>query len=246
MKLYGLIGYPLKHSFSKRYFSEKFSKENIDAHYENFEIPSIAEFPNIPTSNPNLFGINVTSPYKAQVIKYIDELSDEAARLNAVNCIKIERNENSFRTKGFNTDVFGFKNSVEPFLKPHHTKALILGTGGAARAVAEALRQLDIASQFVSRTPETGMLSYEEVSGEIISELKLIVNASPLGMHPHEEKFPPIPYSALSVNHLVYDLIYNPARTLFLQKAEMHGCTIKNGLEMLHVQAEKSWRIWNR
>lgn len=245
MKRYGLIGFPLQHSFSKRYFSEKFKKENINANYENFEIASISEFPKILNTNPDLFGINVTSPYKAQVIPYLDELSEEAARLNAVNCIRIERNANGFRTKGYNTDVFGFKNSVQSFLQAQHTEALILGTGGAARAVAEALRQCGISSKFVSRTPETEMLSYAEVSEEIIAQYKLIVNAGPIGMHPHEAEFPDIPYSALSEKHFVYDLIYNPEETFFLQKAKHFGAKTVNGLAMLYAQAESAWTIFN-
>ncbi len=244
-KIYGLIGFPLGHSFSKRYFTEKFEKENIPASYQNFEIEDINDFPDILDQHPSLSGLSVTSPHKKNVIPFLNELSEEAERLQAVNCIKISRINGKIRTKGYNTDVFGFRESLSPLISQKKSvKALILGTGGAARAVAEALRQLHIEYKFVSRKSQVDNLSYSQINQSLLADYQLIINATPLGMHPFEDKFPQLPYPDLTKNHIVFDLIYNPEKSLFLKKAEQQGAKIKNGLEMLHQQAEKAWEIF--
>ncbi|ASB50751.1 shikimate dehydrogenase family protein [Alkalitalea saponilacus] len=246
MRTFGLIGYPLSHSFSQGYFTEKFKKEKIDARYLNFPIASISEFKGLLEQHPYLAGLNVTIPYKEQVIPFLDELDEEAGLIGAVNVIKISWNNNKPFLKGFNSDVTGFFNSLTPLIKPEHTKALILGTGGASKAVSHALLKAGILYRFVSRTPKApSHVSYDSLTPEIISEYKIIINTSPIGMHPNTEEAPDIPYESITENHLVYDLIYNPETTLFMEKAAEKGATIKNGLEMLHLQAEEAWRIWN-
>ncbi len=246
MKTYGLIGFPLKHSFSQKYFTEKFTKESINARYLNFPISSIKDFPELFKHHPYLAGLNVTIPYKQQVISFLDELDDIAKKIGAVNVIKILWKNNKPNLKGYNSDFVGFKNSLTPLLTQEHKKALILGTGGASKAVAEALKQLNIDFKYVSRTPKkSGVLTYDLVTGEILSEYTLIVNTTPLGMYPNIETYPNIPYDAISSEHLFYDLVYNPEETLFLKNAKAYGAKIKNGLEMLYLQAEEAWRIWN-
>lgn len=242
MDTYGLIGYPLGHSFSRKFFTEKFATEGIDAQYLNFEIPSIEEFPEIIKNNPTLRGLNVTIPYKQQVMQYLDEISKEAKAIGAVNVVKVSKEG----LIGYNSDVIGFVNSIRPLLKPHHKKALILGTGGASKAIHYGLEEkLGMETLFVSRTARQGMITYEEVTTEVLKEYEVIVNCSPAGMFPHVDECPALPYEDMNERHLLYDLVYNPLETLFMKKGATMGACVKNGLEMLHLQALESWRIWN-
>ncbi|MVT10934.1 shikimate dehydrogenase family protein [Chitinophaga tropicalis] len=242
MKIYGLIGYPLSHSFSKGFFAEKFAKEGIkDCLYDSFPIPSIEELPALITRYPELQGLNVTIPYKEVVMPYLDELSPAAAQIRAVNCIHFKDG----RKTGYNTDAIGFRRSLEPLLQSHHNKALVLGTGGAAKAVQYVLDSMNIPYKLVSRKASPGTITYEQLDEEIMSSHKLIVNTTPLGMYPNVEAAPELPYDLISSGHLLYDLIYNPAVTAFLQKGADRGAVIKNGHEMLILQAEASWEIWN-
>ena len=247
MQKYGLVGYPLKHSFSIGYFNEKFSSEKIEAEYINFEIPDINNFPEIIEANPNLHGLNVTIPYKEKVIPYLDELDKQAAAIGAVNVIKIIRNKGGKpKLIGYNSDIIGFTQSIQPLLQSHHKKALILGTGGASKAVFHGLKNLGIEAKFVSRTARFGMLTYEELNAEIIKEYTVIVNCTPVGMYPKVDACPDIPYEAITSEHLLYDLLYNPNITLFLKKGEAKGAVTKNGLEMLLLQAFAAWEIWQK
>ncbi|SHM06869.1 shikimate dehydrogenase [Chitinophaga jiangningensis] len=243
MKTYGLIGYPLSHSFSKGYFAEKFKKEAIaDCEYENFPIADIATFPTLFHQQANLQGLNVTIPYKEVVIPFLDDLSDAARAIGAVNCIRLEEG----RKIGYNTDVIGFTNSLKPLLKPHHTRALVLGTGGAAKAVMYALQQLQLPYTVVSRTASAAAVAYTSLDKKIIEQNTLIINTTPLGMYPNVDAQPPIPYEFIGPQHLLYDLVYNPPVTRFLQLGEEKGAAIKNGHEMLILQAEAAWEIWNK
>ncbi|MBP9719825.1 shikimate dehydrogenase family protein [Bacteroides graminisolvens] len=247
MQKYGLVGYPLKHSFSIGYFNEKFSSEKIEAEYINFEIPDINNFPEIIQANPNLHGLNVTIPYKEKVIPYLDELDKQAAAIGAVNVIKIIRNKGGKpKLIGYNSDIIGFTQSIQPLLQSHHKKALILGTGGASKAVFHGLKNLGIEAKFVSRTARFGMLTYEELNAEIIKEYTVIVNCTPVGMYPKVDACPDIPYEAITSEHLLYDLLYNPNITLFMKKGEAKGAVTKNGLEMLLLQAFAAWEIWQK
>jgi len=242
MRLFGLIGYPLFQSFSKKFFSEKFEREGLtDCRYESFSIPSISELTTILKENPLLCGLNVTIPYKEQVLSFLHEKSELVKKIKACNCIKIENG----KLTGYNTDAPAFEQSLKEKLQPHHTKALILGTGGAAKAVEFCLEQLNIAYKYVSRKPSAKNFSYEQLTDAIMEEYTLIINTTPLGMHPNVVEAPPIPYHALNQKHYLFDLVYNPAKTLFLQKGEDQEAVIKNGYEMLVLQAEESWRIWN-
>ena len=246
MKKFGLIGYPLGHSFSKNFFNEKFHSENIDAEYVNFEIPSIKELPAVLLENPDLVGLNVTIPYKEQVISYLDELDADAAAIGAVNVIKIVRQKGKNKLVGYNSDIIGFMQSIEPLLEPQHKKALILGTGGASKAVFHGLKKLGVEAKFVSRNPKEGMFTYEELTPEVMEEYKVIVNCTPVGMYPLADEYPNIPYEYITPNHLLYDLLYNPNTTLFMKKGADKGAVTKNGLEMLLLQAFGAWDIWNR
>lgn len=242
MRLFGLIGYPLTHSFSKKYFSEKFEKEGItDCRYETFSIPSIGDLPTVLEDNPELCGLNVTIPYKEQVLSFLHAKSELVNNINTCNCIKIVNG----KLTGYNTDAPAFEESLKEKLQPHHKKALILGTGGSAKAVEFALRKLKIGYKHVSRKPSAKNFSYEQLTDNLMQDYTLIINCTPLGMHPNVVEAPQIPYHALSSKHYLFDLIYNPAKTLFLQKGEERGAAIKNGHEMLVLQAEESWRIWN-
>jgi shikimate dehydrogenase len=249
MRIFGLIGNPLSHSFSEKYFTDKFQKERIsDVKYCLFPLSDIHELSSVLNDNPSLAGLNVTIPYKQSVIDYLDEIDSIAAEINAVNTIKIQRKGKYAQLKGFNTDVFGFEKSIQPLLKPVHTHALILGTGGAAHAVKYVLmHNFGISTVLVSRNPSgiSNAISYEDITEKIISEHKLIINASPCGMYPDLKTTPSIPYQFITPQHLLYDLVYNPAETVFLKKGKQHGAQIKNGLDMLLLQAEKSWDIWN-
>jgi shikimate dehydrogenase len=246
MKTYGLIGYPLGHSFSRGYFTDFFGSEGIDAEYKNFELPCIEKLCEVLQTEPTLQGFNVTIPYKQQVFAYLDELSEAARAIGAVNVVKVTRCDGELHLKGYNTDYIGFTESIRPYLKPHHTHALILGTGGASKAVCYALRQLGIETQYVSRTAREGILSYDELTSELMTQHTVIVNTTPLGMHPKMNECPPLDYSQITNRHLLYDVVYNPAKTLFLQRGEEHGATICNGMDMLIGQAKAAWRIWSR
>lgn len=248
MQKYGLIGYPLKHSFSSGYFNEKFKSENIDAEYVNFEIPTINEFMKVVQENPNLCGLNVTIPYKEQVIPFLDELDKDTAKIGAVNVIKIVRQaKGKVKLVGYNSDIIGFTQSIEPLIMPHHKKSLILGTGGASKAVYHGLANLGIESIFVSRgKKDSTILNYEDITPEIMKEYTIIVNCTPVGMYPKVDFCPNIPYEHVTSNHLLYDLLYNPNETLFMKKGEEKGAVTKNGLEMLLLQAFAGWEIWNK
>lgn len=240
MRHYGLIGYPLGHSFSEQYFTEKFAKEHVSANYKLFELSDVVKFRNL-LSNNDLSGLNVTIPYKGTIMDYLDELDETARLVGAVNTIKFCPNGH---LKGYNTDVIGFEQTLRPILKSYHQKALVLGTGGASKAVAFVLRQLNIDFKFVSRTKTIDCLAYSDLSQTIMSEYLLIVNTTPLGMFPNIHTKPPIPYQWLSDQHLLYDLVYNPLKTEFLQAGEEYGAIVQNGLPMLRAQAEASYLIW--
>lgn len=246
MDKYGLIGYPLGHSFSISYFNEKFKNEGIDAVYENYEIPTIEQLPEVLDTNPELRGLNVTIPYKEKVISYLDSLSPEASEIGAVNVIKIEHKGKKTVLKGYNSDVIGFTRSIEPLLEPYHKKALILGTGGASKAIEFGLRSLKLETLKVSRTGKDGAISYTDITPEMMKEYNVIVNCTPCGMFPHADECPDLPYNAMDNHTLLYDLIYNPDETLFLTKGKKQGAIIKNGLEMLLLQAFASWEFWNK
>ncbi|MBL7740460.1 MAG: shikimate dehydrogenase [Chitinophagaceae bacterium] len=242
MRLFGLIGYPLTHSFSKKYFSAKFEKEGIgDCRYELFSIASIDQLKEVLSQHPELTGINVTIPYKEQVLSFLDEKDEVVRKIKACNCITITTG----KLKGFNTDVTGFERSLKEKLQPHHQKALVLGTGGASKAVEFVLRKLGILFRNVSRKPSVHNYSYEQLTPALIADHTLIINTTPLGTFPAVNEAPPLPYEALTHQHYLFDLVYNPAKTLFLQKGEEKGAVIKNGYDMLVIQAEESWRIWN-
>ncbi len=238
--MYGIIGYPLSHSFSPAYFSQKFRAQGIPETYKAFPLTSIDAFPGLLRAYPGLKGLNVTLPYKETIIPFLDEMDATARSVGAVNCIKISKG----RKIGFNTDVAGFKATLAPLLATYHNAALILGTGGAAKAVAEALRQLSLPYLFVSRNKKDNELGYEDLNELVLDTHKIIVNTTPLGMAPHEEAWPPIPYESLGSQHLLYDLIYNPSRTLFLKKGGLQNALLKNGYDMLLAQAEASWAVW--
>lgn len=245
MKKYGLVGYPLGHSFSMGYFNEKFKNEAINAVYENFEIPNIQDITTVIGSNPDLAGFNVTIPYKEKVMDYLDYIAPEAAEIGAVNVVKVTHNGERAVLKGFNSDVVGFVNSIKPLLRPLHKKALVLGTGGASKAVEYGLRKLGLKTIKVSRTEKDNTITYGQVTPELLSEYKVIVNCTPCGMAPHFDECPNLPYDSIDDSFLLYDLIYNPEETLFLRKGKEKDATVKNGLEMLLLQAEEGWDIWN-
>ena len=243
MRRYGLIGYPLTHSFSQKFFTEKFEREGIaGCSYATFSLAAISGLPGI-LADPELCGLNVTIPYKEQVIPFLHHRSPIVEEIGACNCIRIEEGQ----LTGYNTDVVGFEQSLARQLTHHHRHALVLGTGGASKAVEYVLRKRGIGYRLVTRRPGPGTsdLSYEQVDAGMLGETPLIINTTPLGMHPHTEECPPLPYEALTPRHYLFDLIYNPARTVFLRKGEAAGAAVENGYEMLILQAEESWRIWN-
>lgn len=285
---YGLLGYPLGHSFSRAFFLEKFAREGIDATYLNFELPSADLLQQVIAEHPGLRGLNVTLPHKQAVIPLLDELSDEARAIGAVNVIRITRQGGRPHLKGFNSDIIGFMDSIRPLLKPHHTRALVLGTGGASKAICHGLEKLGIEWRYVSRTrtpnqpsspqspsplgqpsspqtsplglpsapqdtsvgcsaysPSLPPLTYSDVTPSLLADYTVIVNCTPLGMYPKVDAAPPLPYAALSPRHLLFDLVYNPEVTLFMQQGRRFGATVKSGLEMLHRQAVASWEFWN-
>src|SRR5690625_2805653 len=246
MKQLGLIGHPLTHSFSKKYYDKKFEKEGINGYlYKLFDLETIEEFSEL-LKNKSLIGVNVTIPYKKEVIPFLDKIDEEANSIQAVNCIRIERKAGTPYLTGFNTDIIGFKNSLTPLLKPVHASALILGNGGAAQAVKKALSDLNIHFNIISRNPKSsGQFAYHEIDKKMMQDNLLVINCSPLGTFPEIEKMPYIPYQYITKDHLFYDLIYNPEETKFLEAARKAGALTKNGYEMLVLQAEENWKIWN-
>ena len=245
MDKYGLIGYPLIHSFSENYFNQKFMDEGIDAKYVNFEIPNIDSFLEILASNPDLKGLNVTLPYKEKIIRFLDTVSPEARSIGAVNVIKVSTKGGTTELKGYNSDVIGFTKSIEPLLERFHKKALILGTGGSSKAIDYGLRSLGLETVFVSRFERPGTIQYDKITPEVVREYNVIVNCTPCGMYPNIDECPILPYEALDSKNLLYDLIYNPDQTLFMKKGAKFGANVKNGLEMLLLQAFASWEFWN-
>ncbi len=258
MKKYGLIGFPLTHSFSKKYFTEKFEKDGLeDREYELYPLQNLSDLPELINDIPDLCGLNVTVPHKIGVMFYLDKIDPAAKEIDAVNCIKIVNHQpvESFfsgelssmrvRLEGYNTDAFAFEASLKPLLKKHHQKALILGNGGAARAVAYVLNKLDISYRLVSRRAIGKQITYKHLTADVMKDRLLIINTTPLGTAPNIEECPEIPYELLTPKHLLYDLVYNPAETEFLKRGKLQGAGTKNGLEMLELQAEKSWEIWN-
>ena len=282
--LYGLVGYPLGHSFSRAFFSKKFAEEGIDAEYLNFELPSADMLLQVIAEHPNLRGLNVTLPHKQAVIPFLDELSDEARAIGAVNVIRITRPDSTaFSTdkpsstqrpviqnhtdrpvhneltnrpilKGFNSDIIGFMDSIRPLLQPHHKRALVLGTGGASKAICHGLERLGLEWRYVSRHRSATVLgdsvavesfTYSDITPALLADYTVIVNCTPLGMYPKVDAAPTIPYAALSPRHLLYDLVYNPEVTQFMREGRRFGATVKSGLEMLHRQAVASWKFWN-
>ena len=240
---YGLIGRNISYSFSKGYFTQKFADLGLDAHsYENFDLQFINDFPNLVQENKDLKGLNVTIPYKEAVMPYLLKLSKKAKKIGAVNTIRITKKG----LKGYNTDAYGFQKAIEPFLKAHHKKALILGTGGASKAVAFVFDDLRIPYTFVSRRPADDQFGYEDLDKDVLAEYKVLVNCTPLGTHPNIEDSPDVPYRFLGQEHLLFDLIYNPEKTAFLKAGEIRGSAICNGSRMLELQAEKAWEIWSR
>jgi shikimate dehydrogenase len=253
-KTYGLIGFPLTHSFSKKYFTEKFQKENItDAVYNLYSLSSIHQLPDLLKDNQEILGLNVTIPYKESVIPFLNELDATAKAVGAVNCIKIEwKNDKTPWLKGYNTDVFGFRQSIKPFLEKRHERAIILGTGGAAKAAAYVLKEIGLDCYFVTRFKNnqksqiSNSFAYADLNEYIFNAFKLIVNTTPVGMFPNVKEAPSIPYDLLTPSHLLYDMVYNPAETEFLKRGKEKGAETINGISMLHQQAEEAWRIWNK
>ena len=242
MEQYGLIGYPLGHSFSRRFFNEEFFPEHgIEAEYLNFEIPEAEGLLEVVRTHPLLRGLNCTIPHKQAIIPLLDEISPEAREIGAVNVIRIRDG----RLKGFNSDIIGFMDSLRPLLRPHHRRALVLGSGGASKAVWAGLLRLGLEPMQVSRKAGDGVLSYEMLTPEVMADCTVVVNCSPVGMFPHVDECPAIPYELLSGRHLLYDLVYNPLDTLFMQRGRERGATVKNGLEMLRLQALASWKFWH-
>ena len=245
MDKYGLIGYPLGHSFSITYHNQRFADEGINAKYFNYEIPSIDNLTEVLDSNPELKGLNVTIPYKQKVMEYLDYISPEARAIDAVNVIRVIHEGKNTILKGYNSDVIGFTQSIEPMLEEYHKKALILGTGGASKAINYGLKSLGLETIFVSRYRRPGTICYEDITPEVVKEYNVIVNCTPLGMYPKTEECPFLPYEAMDEKNILYDLIYNPDETLFMKKGAEHGANVKNGLEMLLLQAFASWEFWN-
>ena len=242
LRRFGLLGRNISYSFSRGYFSRKFEREGINASYENFDLADISELPKVLEKYPDLRGLNVTIPYKEDILPLLDEIDPIAKRIGAINTVKILDNG---KLQGFNTDYVGFSQAIKPFLRPHHEKALILGTGGASKAVVFALNNLGIIPISVSRSPESGRLTYEDLDEEILRDHSVIINCTPLGTSPRTEEFPPIPFDFINDQHLVFDLIYNPSETKLMQLASQKGASVNNGLKMLELQAEKSWEHWN-
>lgn len=240
---FGLVGKNISYSFSKGYFTDKFSDLGLNGYsYENFDLKHIDGLPELLTSNPEIMGLNVTIPYKQEVIPYLDALDTQAEEIGAVNTIKFDGK----RLIGYNTDAYGFQKSIEPFLKSHHTQALILGTGGASKAIAFVLGQLGIGSTYVSRNPDATQIGYDDLNRSVLENHLVLVNCTPLGTHPNVDQKPDIPYAYITENHLLFDLIYNPEQTAFLKEGKQRGADIVNGLGMLQLQADRAWEIWRQ
>lgn len=246
MDEYGILGFPLGHSFSKKFFSDKFEEENINASFLNFELPNIQKFSNVLNQHSDLKGFCVTIPYKQDVIQFLDEIDPLAERIGAVNSVQIIRENGGIKLIGYNTDIHGFTESLRVFLGNTKPKALILGTGGVSKAVATGLEEMGIEYQYVSRTASDKCISYEMLSVELMNNYHLIVNCTPLGTFPKNDTCPDIPYKNLTKNHFLYDVVYNPAETLFMKKGAEQGAKTHNGLKMLHLQAERNWELWNQ
>ena len=243
-KKYGLIGKDISYSFSKKHFTEKFAAYHFDnCEYLNFDLSSIKEFPEIFAKNKGLKGLNVTIPYKEEIIPYLDSLSKNAKKIGSVNTIVINKQKELI---GYNTDFYGFKKALKPLLESHHTKALILGTGGASKGIAYALKKLNIEYDFVSRNPDEFQISYDEIGASLFEEYSIIINTTPVGTFPNIEDCPKLDYSLFTKKHIAFDLVYNPEESMFLKRAKEQGAITKNGYEMLVFQAEKSWKIWNK
>jgi shikimate dehydrogenase len=246
MRKYGLIGYPLGHSFSKTYFTEKFLTEKIiGCSYDNYPIPELEMLPKLLSEVPDLNGLNVTIPYKSEIFRFIDILDPEAREIGAVNVLKIKRTDERIQIFGYNSDVTGIYDSLLPYLNSNVKNAIVLGTGGSARAVCHVLRKFGLQIIQVSRNRKPGIIGYSDVSAQILSNTSLIVNTTPLGMFPEIDRSPEINYSLLNQNHILFDLVYNPEFTQFLRSGIARGCSVITGLKMLHSQAERSWKIWN-
>ncbi len=246
MKLFGLIGYPLGHSFSAPYFKQKFEDEEIVAEYRNFPLEQISDFEELVKREPKLVGLNVTVPYKQKIIPYLDALNPTARSIGAVNTIFFCRKEGRLSLLGYNSDVLGFERSLKEHLKEEHKQALVLGSGGSSKAVIHVLDGLGISFQLVSRKRGEGLLSYDQLDRKIMESHKLIINTTPLGMHPKIDSYPEIPYEMITPHHLLFDLVYNPEKTRFLSMGQEQGASIVNGSDMLVYQAEGSWEIWNK
>ncbi len=246
MNQLGLIGFPLSHSFSEKYFKAKFLNEKISNwNYQNFELSEIEFLPNLLSNNPDLKGLNVTIPYKEKVLKFLNSIDNEAEKIGAVNTLKISKTGSSFYIKGYNTDAYGFENSLKPLLESHHKNALILGTGGASKAVAYVLKKLEINYKFVSRIANnTTQISYKNTTKDTIQDYQIIINSTPLGTYPNITECPDLPYAGLTKSHILFDLVYNPEQSLFLELGKRYGAKTKNGYEMLTLQAEKAWQIF--
>lgn len=245
MKQFGLLGYPLGHSFSKKYFDKKIKSEGLEACFNNYELASVQDFKEVIASTPALMGFAVTIPHKENVLEMLDEQDEAIAVIGAVNCVKVRKQGDKTILKGYNTDVIGFELSFRAFLKTEHNRALVLGTGGAAKAVAYVLRKLNIDYKIVSRHKEGEQLCYEDVTPELLRQTPVVINTTPLGMYPKVDSCPNLPYEAINSSHYFYDLVYNPLETLFLKKAKQQGATVKAGMDMLELQAEANWDIWN-
>jgi shikimate dehydrogenase len=246
MRKFGLIGYPLGHSFSKKYFTEKFNTEHIsDCSYENFPLKSLDEFRELVASDDELCGLNITIPYKSEIIRFLDVIEPEADEIGAVNVIKIRRQAGEIKLYGYNSDVTGIRDTLLPFMDDNIRNALVLGTGGSSRAVCYVLKKFGLKVDQVSRDRKPGVLVYSDIDSGIINRTQLIINSTPLGMFPDIESKPDINYRMLTRKHILFDLVYNPQLTAFLKMGEEQGCSIISGIKMLHSQAEKSWEIWN-
>ena len=246
MRKFGLIGYPLGHSFSEKYFSEKFGRENIrDCSYDNYPLKSLDSFQDLITDNPELCGLNVTIPYKTKILKYVDETGPEIRDIGAVNVLKIKRKDGNILIYGYNSDVYGIRESLISYVKGTAKNALILGTGGGSKAVQYALAGMGMKITLVSRTEKPGCITYKQIRREIIEDTYILVNTTPLGMYPDINSTPDIDYSLLNKDHILFDLVYNPEITTFLKMGQERGCKIITGMKMLHSQAERSWEIWN-
>lgn len=245
MHKYGLLGYPLGHSFSRKFFLDKFEKEGIKASFDNYELEDAADMKAAVLAEPDLKGFAITIPHKQNVLALLNETDEAIDKIGAVNCVKIDRSGEGVYLKGYNTDVIGFEESFKEFLQPQHKKALILGTGGASKAVEFVLEKLGIEYDMVSRKKTATSLCYEDITPELLAERQVVVNTTPLGMYPKVDGVPALPYEAVNANHYFYDLVYNPVETLFLKKAKDQGATVKCGMDMLELQAEANWKIWN-